>query len=159
MAIINRKKIQLATLGVLCGAFILGLGSWLEYHSVKQPSSPQVFEGEREFRAPREKIVSYMVKEGDTPFSIAETFDISVDSVKWANNLTSDVILPGQNLQILPVTGIAHKVVNGDSVEDLALKYHTTPQKIIDYPFNKFADLETHSLVEGEVLIIPGGSI
>src|SRR3989344_488076 len=45
---------------------------------------------------PRDKIVDYEVKGGDTLASIAEKFDVSVDTVKWANDLKGDVIKPGQ---------------------------------------------------------------
>src|SRR3990172_1111536 len=51
---------------------------------------------------PRDKIVDYEIKGGDTLASIADKFDVSVDTIKWANNLKTDVIKPGQTLKIPP---------------------------------------------------------
>src|SRR3989304_10235223 len=49
---------------------------------------------------PRDKIVDYEVKGGDTLASIAEKFDVSVDTLKWANALKGDGIKPGQTLKV-----------------------------------------------------------
>lgn len=106
---------------------------------------------------PRNKIMEYVVEDGDTIASIGERWGISVDTVKWANGLTSNTLTVGQTLKILPVTGVAHVVVKGDTVESLALKYHTTAQKIIDFPFNEYANPETYQLIPGKTLIIQGG--
>ena len=62
---------------------------------------------------PRDKIITYTVEKGDTISTIAKKFDISIDTVKWANNLTSDDISIGDELKMLPVSGISHKVVKG----------------------------------------------
>ena len=108
---------------------------------------------------PRDKIIIYKVQAGDTISSIGVRFDISADTIKWANELKSETLTVGQSLKILPVTGIAHVVVKGDTVESLALKYHTTEQKIIDFPYNEYADSNTYSLILGETLILPDGKI
>ena len=50
-----------------------------------------------------------------------------------------------------------HKVLKGDSVYSIAKKYDTEAQKIVDFPFNEFADPETFSLVEGQLLLVPDG--
>jgi LysM repeat protein len=106
---------------------------------------------------PRDKIITYVAEKGDTVQSIGQKFGISPDTVKWANNVTTDTLTEGQLLKILPVTGVAHTVVNGDTVDSLADKYQTDRQAIIDFPFNDFADSETHSLILGKTLIIPDG--
>lgn len=106
---------------------------------------------------PRDKIVEYVVEDGDTILSIGERFGISTDTIKWANGLTSNTLTAGQTLKLLPVTGVAHVVVKGDTVESLALKYHTTVQKIIDFPFNEYANPETYQLIPEKTLIIQGG--
>jgi murein DD-endopeptidase MepM/ murein hydrolase activator NlpD len=106
---------------------------------------------------PRDKILDYTVERGDTLSTIAEKFGISVETIRWANNLTNDNITVGDSLKILPVTGIAHKVAKGESVYTIAKKLDTDPQKIVDFPFNDFANPETFSLVEGQILIVPDG--
>ena len=108
---------------------------------------------------PRDKIFNYQVKGGDTLASIAKTFDVSVDTIKWANNLKSELIKPGQILKIPPVTGVVHKVVSGDNIYSIAKKYRTDAQKIVNFPFNDFADLETFALTPGQILYVPDGVI
>jgi len=106
---------------------------------------------------PRDKTIEYTVERGDTLSTIAEKFGISTDTIRWANNLTEDDISVGDTLKILPVTGIEYKVAKGDTVYTIAKKLNTDAQKIVDFPFNDFANPETFSLVEGQTLIVPDG--
>lgn len=108
---------------------------------------------------PRDKIVDYEVLGGDTLDTISKKFDVSVDTIKWANNLKTDTIKPGQILKIPPVTGVVHKVASGDNVYSIAKKYSTDAQKIVNFPFNDFADLDTFSLIPGQVLYVPDGVV
>ncbi len=108
---------------------------------------------------PRSEIEDYSVRGGDTLETIAKRFDVSVDTIKWANDLRTDVIKPGQTLKIPPVTGVVHKVVSGETVYTIAKKYKTDAQNIVNFPFNDFADLETFSLIAGQTLYVPGGVI
>ena len=108
---------------------------------------------------PRDKIVDYEVLGGDTLASIAEKFDVSVDTIKWANNLKSDVIKPGQIVKVPPITGVVHKVGSGENIYTIAKKYSTDAQKIVNFPFNDFADLDAFSLTPGQVLYVPDGII
>lgn len=106
---------------------------------------------------PRDEVITYTVQNGDTISTIAEKFGVSSDTIKWANDLTSDSLTSGDELKILPVTGIAHKVASGDTVYSIAKKYDANPQAIVDFPFNDFANPETFSLVAGQVIIVPEG--
>lgn len=106
---------------------------------------------------PRDEIITYSVQNGDTMSTIAEKFGISTDTIKWANDLTSDNITVGDELKILPVTGMSHKVASGDTVYSIAKKYDSNPQAIVDFPFNDFANPETFSLVIGQIVIVPDG--
>ena len=106
---------------------------------------------------PRDKILDYTVERGDTLSTIAQKFGVSIETIRWANNLINDNITVGDNLKILPVTGIAHKVAKGESVYSIAKKLDSDAQKIVDFPFNDFANPETFSLVEGQILIVPDG--
>src|SRR5581483_8257393 len=104
-------------------------------------------------------IIEYTVEEGDNLGSIADKFGITVNTILWQNNLTSaDSIKVGQVLQILPVTGIAHKVEKGDTIESIAKKYGLpSAQPIIDFPFNTFTNDETFALALGQTVIVPNG--
>lgn len=61
----------------------------------------------------RDGVKQYVIEEGDTVASVAKKFGVDTDTIKWQNNLTGDKIKIGQTLEILPVTGIAHKVAKG----------------------------------------------
>ena len=106
---------------------------------------------------PRSTIMVYRVKPGDTLSTIAEKFGISVDTIRWENNLKTNKIKPGQKLRILPVTGVSHRVKKGETVYSIAKKYKTSPQAIVDFPFNYFKDEENFTLEVGQLLIVPDG--
>lgn len=108
-------------------------------------------------KKPRDGVISYTVQKGDTLSTIAEKFEVSVDTIRWANVLTSDSLSIGDTIDILPVSGILHKVSKGDTVYSIAKKYDTEAQKIVDFPFNEFANPETFALVAGQTLIVPDG--
>ena len=105
----------------------------------------------------RSEIVEYEVKGGDTISGIAEKFGISVDTVKWANGLESlNYVKPGEKLKILPVSGVAVIVKEGETLESVAKKYSADSQAIIEYPFNDIPD--DFKLKTGQSLIIPDGT-
>jgi len=105
---------------------------------------------------PRSEIIEYEVKSGDTLSGIAQKFNISLETVKWANDLDSvHTIKPGQKVKILPVSGVAHTVKSGDILESVAKKYSAESQAIIDFPFNDVPD--DFKLKIGQVLIVPEG--
>lgn len=108
---------------------------------------------------PRDKVENYTVRDGETLASIAKKFDISIDTIRWANNITGDLIKPNQTLKIPPVTGIVHKVASGETIYTIAKKYHTNAQKILNFPFNSFEDMDTFSLMSGQTLYVPDGTI
>lgn len=106
---------------------------------------------------PRDTIITYTVQKGDTLSIIAKRFGISEDTIKWANDMKSDNITVGDELKILPVTGMAHKVERGDTVYSIAKKYQANAQAIADFPFNDFANPQTFSLIEGQIVFVPDG--
>lgn len=106
----------------------------------------------------RDKIFEYVVQEGDTISSIAKKFDISENTVLWQNDLTkTSKIKPGQKIEILPVTGVSHKVVKGDTIYSIAKKYDAEPQALLNFPFNSFVNDETFELAIGQIVIVPDG--
>ena len=101
-------------------------------------------------------ITKYEVEAGDSPGSIAASFGISTYTLLWANNLkVGDIIKPGQELEVLPVSGVKHIVEKSDTVESIAVKYKADKDEIIMY--NKLPALEDEALVEEKVLIVPNG--
>jgi murein DD-endopeptidase MepM/ murein hydrolase activator NlpD len=107
---------------------------------------------------PRDKVTEYTIQDGDTVSTIAQKFGISENTVLWQNNLTkTSKIKPGQTLEILPVTGVSHKVQKGDTVYSIAKKYDSEAQAIVDFPFNTFVNDETFELAIGQTVIVPDG--
>lgn len=106
---------------------------------------------------PRDKMVQYKVRSGETLESIAKQFDISVDTVRWANDINDDTIKTGETLNIPPISGIAHKVVSGDNIYSIAKKYSVDAQNIVNFPFNDYSDLNTFALTPGQYIYVPGG--
>ena len=100
------------------------------------------------------EITEYVVEKGDTLTSIAEKFGVSLETILWANNLTSkSVIQPGQKLIILPVSGVLHHVKKGDTLSKIAILYEANIEDII--AFNDLS--EEGDIYVGDILIIPGG--
>lgn len=97
----------------------------------------------------------YEVQTGDTLSEIAVEFDVSMNTIKWENNLTSSTLKVGQKLNILPVTGVKHIVKSGDSLDKIAIKYEAD---VIDIMvFNGVS--KTEGLKIGGILYIPNGII
>lgn len=107
----------------------------------------------------RSEIEDYRVKSGDSLDKIAKMFDISIDTIKWANDLKTDMIKPGQILKIPPMTGVVHKVVSGDTVYSIAKKYGVSAQNIVNFIWNDFADPDTFALIPGQTIFVPEGVI
>jgi len=91
----------------------------------------------------------YEVRDGDSLSQIADMFDVSTNTIRWANDIDGG-ITPGQTLVILPVTGIKHTVAKNDTLESLAKKYNAHADEIAD-----FNAVTNGMLVVGEVVIIP----
>lgn len=166
----NRPFLHVATMGVLGIGVVLAPFLAYTYPVFSQESEGEAYlesqqsiiVGENVFQTdisqkPRDQVIEYTVQKGDTISTIAEKFGISQETIKWENSLTSDSITDGDVLRILPVTGIAYKVARGDTVYTIAKKLDTEPQKIVDFPFNDFANPETFGLVVGQILIVPDG--
>lgn len=102
----------------------------------------------------REDIKSYVVQSGDTVPAIAQKFGITSDSVKWSNNLTSDVVALGTKLAIPPVNGVVYTVKAGDTVQSLATKFSVSADQIIAYN-----DAEITGIYTGEQVLIPNGQV
>ena len=98
-------------------------------------------------------VIEYVIKQGDTLLGIAGKFNISLDTLLWANNLTSATIRPGQKLIILPVSGVKHTVEDGDTLNNIAERYKVEKQEIVS--FNNILGQE--DIFIGQTLIIPDG--
>jgi len=129
--------------------------------SVAPPTtfSPQVlgalFEG-YEPEDIKKIIVEYQVEEGDSLWAIATKFDITLNTLLWANNLNQNsTIQPGQKLIIPPVSGVIHHVKTGDTISEIAQKYKAKTEDI-----KSFNGLSSEAdIFVGDILVIPNGVI
>ncbi len=102
------------------------------------------------------QISIYTVREGDSIASIAKMFDVSANTIVWANNIArGGKIVIGETLAILPVTGVQYTVKKGDTIASIAKKYKGDEDEIRSY--NGFE--EGGVLALGSLVIIPDGEI
>jgi murein DD-endopeptidase MepM/ murein hydrolase activator NlpD len=103
-----------------------------------------------------DRIFIYKVQEGDTPSSIAKSFGISVNTILWANNLKRpNLINVGDELVILPVSGVKYTVKKGDTIESISKKFKVESGEIME--FNGLAIDD--QLAVGDEIIIPDGEL
>lgn len=100
---------------------------------------------------------TYTVKKGDSLWSIAKKYNTTVEQLKAANNLTSNLLNIGQVLKI-PQTEVpvepgdytVYTVVSGDNLYNIARRYNLDVKDIADYN-----NLSTTNLSIGQRLLIP----
>lgn len=103
-----------------------------------------------------DQISLYIVREGDTLSGIAKMFGVSVNTIRWANDLPRATALrSGQALSILPVSGVRHVVKSGDTIASIAKKYKGDVEEIRE--FNDFE--ENIKLAIGDIVVVPHGTI
>lgn len=98
----------------------------------------------------------YIVKKGDSLWSIANKYGITVKELKEINNLTSNTLKVGQTLKLtkndemIPEDYLIYKVKKGDSLWDIAKEYNTTVVTL-----KKINNLSNDKLTINQQLFIP----
>lgn len=99
----------------------------------------------------------YVVKAGDSLFSIATKFDTTVTQIKTLNNLTSDLLrvgqqlfIPGISIDIPPTSNLIYTVVAGDTLYSIARSFNTTIDEI-----RRLNNLTSDTLQVGQRLLLP----
>ncbi len=105
---------------------------------------------------PSGQIFVYTIRSGDTITAIAKSFGVSVNTILWANNI-SDIraLKVGDQLVILPVSGVRHEVQKGETVAAIARRYQAGIEDILQ--FNGLASDE--GLRAGAIVIVPNGEL
>lgn len=98
----------------------------------------------------------YIVKKGDTLYSIARKYNISLDQLKKNNNLSSNYIDVGQRLFIYNNTNTMDNLENnyivkkGDTLYSISKLYNVNVSDLM-----KLNNLENNNLYIGQILKIP----
>ena len=94
--------------------------------------------------------IIYIVKSGDSLWSIANRYNVTVDALKQANGLSNNLLTIGQQLVIpTSVSSVTYIVKNGDSLWKIATKYNTTVAEL-----KRKNNLTSDNLSIGQILII-----
>ncbi len=96
---------------------------------------------------------NYQVQSGDSLYKIAQKYNVTVQEIKDANNMSADVIYQNQYLYIpdkKQTDSITHTVVKGDTLSALAKKYKIEINRL------KAANgLDSDMIYIGQQLLIP----
>lgn len=102
----------------------------------------------------RDGIVKYKVRKGDTLSGIAARFGITMETIKNANAGVKNTISVGQQLTILPVSGVLYHVHEGDSLDSVAARFHVDQELIKKYNPDYLNLLATVN----QIIILPYGT-
>ena len=98
----------------------------------------------------------YIVKKGDSLYSIARSNNMTVDKLKSLNNLTSNILFIGQKLIIISGSNVPNNVYvvkKGDTLWSIANNFNVSVNDL-----KNANNKSNNSLSIGEQLIIPGKS-
>jgi len=100
-----------------------------------------------------DQISIYSVRVGDTMSGISDMFNVTINTILWANNLKKGAIVhEGDTLVILPISGFQYTVKKGDTLSSVAKKYGGDKGEIM-----VFNNLDSENLKVGEIIVIPDG--
>lgn len=99
----------------------------------------------------------YTVKKGDSLWSIATKYGLTVNELKELNNLSSNILKVGQTLKVtsgetekVPENYLVYVVKSGDNLWDIAKKYNTTVSTLMSVN-----NLSSDKLKLNQQLLIP----
>lgn len=122
--------------------------------SLLSENGPSGTTADIEEMAPSTQISIYIVRNGDTLSGIAKMFGVSVNTIRWANDIGATVH-EGQKLVILPISGVTHIVKAGDTIKKIAFKYKADAGEIIQFNNLKLGA----ELAVGDEIIVPDAVI
>lgn len=99
------------------------------------------------------KIITYVVKSGDTIEKIANTYEIKISTITESNRITKNTTLKeGLSLEFPSIDGVLYKIKGGETLWDLANDNNININDLIK--INKLQASEKLKL--GQKLVIPG---
>ena len=111
-------------------------------------------------RRARVEVEAYTVEFGDSVFGISADFDITPETLLWANydilNDNPDFLEPGMELNIPPIDGVYYQWQPGDTLTGIAASFDAAAQDILDWVGNQL-DLLNPVIDAGTWVMVPGG--
>ncbi len=103
-----------------------------------------------------DEINVYITKKDDTLSKIAKMYNVSVNTIVWANDGIDPKkpLKEGTSLLIMPINGVSHTIKKGDTLNKVAKKYSADADEIA-----RFNGVTDETLVVGETIIVPNGEI
>ena len=123
---------------------------FIQSSGTNSASKPQIIESEITNR----KVISYTTQAGDTVNTLATKFGISAQTIKWANDLTSDELSEGKVLKILPIDGVLYDVKSTDTIDSIVSKYGVEKTRMVLYN-----DLDLSGLTPNTSIILPSATL
>ena len=105
-----------------------------------------MYDGHTEFNVNEQM---YIVEKGDTLYSVAKKFDISVNKLKEYNNLGNNLLSIGQKILIPIQQDTTYVVKRGDTLYSIAREFNTTVDEI-----KRLNSLFNNNLSIGQILIL-----
>jgi murein DD-endopeptidase MepM/ murein hydrolase activator NlpD len=109
---------------------------------------------------PRYIVDKYTVARGDSVFAIAEKYNVSPETLLWANydSLQDNPhnLKPGITLNVPPTDGIYYQWKDGDTLESVSNEFKADVDEIIGWPGNDI-DLTNPTVDPGSWVMVPGG--
>jgi murein DD-endopeptidase MepM/ murein hydrolase activator NlpD len=97
------------------------------------------------------------IHEGDTLATMANFYDVSIESIAFANGMTdAHSIQLGQTLKIPPAEGALYTVKDGDTVESVAARFKVDPSVIMSYNRVYF---EPEHFAPGQLIFVRGAEL
>ncbi len=124
-----------------------------EFMGGSEGGDPEAIMGE--YTVPTLRMKTYVVKKGESLFSIAKRFNISIDAILSVNNMRDASILRiGTVLKIPNMNGVYYSVRKGDSLSSITTRYRVDMNKLVDVN-----ELESSVIYVGQKLFIPGAAL
>lgn len=99
-------------------------------------------------------VIEHVFEEGESLYTIADKYGLSVDQIRWSNGLKTTEVAPGTVLYIPSTSGIVYTVKAGDTIDGIASKYGSNVNEII-----AMNDLEVSGIAEGMRIVIRDGAL
>jgi len=101
------------------------------------------------------QISVYVVRSGDTLPAIAKMFGVTINTIRWGNDLKNDKLTPGETLVILPISGVQHTVKSGETLQGITKLHKGDLNEVLQYNNLTLSS----KLAVGDIIIIPDGEI